>query len=69
MSCHTLIHGGFGHRPLLSEELVLIGFYFNYLVLMGNSLKFGQIYFLKAFASLSENYHHQFEFLNLSLLI
>ena len=27
---HTLTYGGLGHRPLLSEELVLVGFLWSY---------------------------------------
>jgi hypothetical protein len=43
----TLKHGGFGHRPLLSEELVLVGFMsgFYWILLIylayGNLTKFG----------------------------
>ena len=54
---------------LVMMSWILFGIYLGYLALMGNSLKFGQIYILKAFASLRKEYHHQIVVLNLSLLV
>ena len=65
---HTLIYGGLGHRPLLSEELMIVGsswIYFAILVLYGKSLTFGlHLIFLQVWVIM---YHlHSLISLNLS---
>ena len=46
VSRHTLIHGGYGHRPLLNEELVTFwtsfAYHLSYIGSMENSLNLGK---------------------------